>query len=234
MTAATQETNDSSSLAVAVTLAGVVGIDLSGPANPADTSAMAFDVRDGRLTLAQRIRCADDARLLELVAGAAVNGPIAVGIDAPLSYNMGGGDRPGDRRLRKRLIHSGMLPGSVMAPTLTRMAYLTLRGIALARMLGALAAQDIRIAEIHPIGSLALRGCPVADIRRMKRDPRARQRILQWLEHQGLLRIGRLEATTDHDVAACAAALGAWKWAGGDPVWIEPATPPAHPFDYAC
>ena len=59
---------------------------------------------------------------------------VVSGLDARLSYNIGGGDRPGDAALRAAIIAAGLRPGTVMAPTFSRMAYLTLRGITVSRL----------------------------------------------------------------------------------------------------
>jgi predicted nuclease with RNAse H fold len=214
--------------------AGVVGIDLSGPANFEATSAALFAAGPGRMELRAAYAGADDALLLEVVRSFARRGPVAVGVDAPLSYHPGGGDRPGDRRLRRRLVAAGLPPGCVMAPTLTRMAYLTLRGMAVSRLLVQGAGRRIRIVETHPAGALVLGGCPPEPVRRLKSSGRARSDVLAWLGDRGLRLGSRLQRPTDHDVAACAAAYGAWKWAVGAPAWIEPARTPLHPFDYAC
>lgn len=56
---------------------------------------------------------------------------------------------------------------------------------------------------------------------------------LEWLQTQGLEEITGIAEPSDHYVAACAAALGAWKWALGESKWLYPADPPLHPFDYA-
>ena len=112
----------------------VIGIDLSGPCNAADTAIAAFRANGRRLVLQERLLGADDAAIAALIARARPDADLVVGLDAPLSYNDGGGDRPADRLLRARAVAAGLLPGSIMPPTLTRMAYLTLRGITVARI----------------------------------------------------------------------------------------------------
>ena len=92
----------------------------------------------------------------------------------------------------------------------------------------------IRIAEIHPGGAMVLRGAPAMDVRGMKKDSGARKRLLHWLECRGLKGAASPENPPDHYVAACAAALGAWRWHLNDTVWQKEATPPFHPFDYVC
>jgi predicted nuclease with RNAse H fold len=120
-----------------------------------------------------------------------------------------------------------------MPPTLTRMAYLTLRGIVVARSLR-LARDDIQIVEVHPGGTMALRGAPTAAVAGLKHHESARRALLAWLQRQGLKGISAAAKPSDHYVAACAAALAAWKWHRNEAVWRHPAAPPHHPFDYAC
>ena len=126
-----------------------------------------------------------------------------------------------------------MHPGSVMAPTLTKMAYLTLRGMAVSRFLESHPSK-ISIVEVHPTGSMALRGAPVDSIKEMKKSSGAKQTLLQWLENQGLKGIDLSGSGSDHYVAACAAALAAWKWHLGESVWIYKAELPFHPYDFVC
>ncbi len=81
---------------------------------------------------------------------------------------------------------------------------------------------------------MALRGASPADVAAFKRELPARLRLLEWLEQIGLDGLPRAEETPDHFVAACAAAMAAWKWAEGKAVWCYPAQPPEHPYDFAC
>ena len=57
---------------------------------------------------------------------------------------------------------------------------------------------------------MILRGVDAGDVRTFKTEPLARGRLLDWLETQGLKGICPADTVTDHYVAACAAALGAW------------------------
>ena len=198
----------------------VIGIDLSGPCNAADTAVAAFRANGRRLVLQERLVGADDAAIAALIRRAKPDADLVVGLDAPLSYNDGGGDRPADRLLRARAVAAGLPSGTVMPPTLTRMAYLTLRGIT--------------VAEVHPGAACVLRGAPVEIVRALKSSAAARQQLLRWLEGEGLEGIGGGTDPGDHFVAACAAALAAWKWSLGNPAWIHPADPPWHPYDMAC
>jgi predicted nuclease with RNAse H fold len=116
---------------------------------------------------------------------------------------------------------------------MTRMAYLTLRGISVARALGTIDA-DLSIVEVHPGAAMAARGAPVEDVRALKGDADARARLLDWLGTQGLDDLDALTLPTDHDVAAAAAALAAWRWRLGEATFCHRADPPLHPFDVAC
>ncbi len=211
----------------------IVGIDLSGPSNSKDTALVAFDAAAGKfLTSCGTLPGADDRQILSFIHSLQSPEPLVIGIDAPLSYNIGGGDRPADKELREAIKLAG-LPGTVMPPTMTRMAYLTLRGISVARAL-LLTDARMKIAEVHPGGAMALRKAPIDDLRAFKQREKSRWNLLAWLEQQGLKNIAEIEEPTDHYVAACACALAAWKWAQNTAAWLRPADPPFHPFDYAC
>ena len=107
----------------------IVGIDLSGPANPQGTAVLHFRCRGSELSYVGHITGADDARVFQFVGSLAAAQPVTVGIDAPLSYRSGGGDRPADSQLRTLAIQAGLPPGTVMPPTAPRMVDLTLRGL---------------------------------------------------------------------------------------------------------
>jgi predicted nuclease with RNAse H fold len=212
----------------------VAGVDLAGPSNASDTAVAMFTTNDSQLTCTKTLVGADDQRLLEIISAVSNNGPIIVGLDAPLSYNSGGGDRPGDKELRRRVMEAGLESGSVMTPTMNRMAYLTLRGVCVARALDTIQPVRPRVVEVHPGASLALRGAPIGDVRSFKRESEARRRLVGWLEAQGLQNLAAVNDAADHLVAACACALAAWKWASGDTVWCRRAVLPLHPYDFAC
>jgi predicted nuclease with RNAse H fold len=204
----------------------VVGIDLSGPTNARDT-AVATARDDG-----DRLRCTgielglDDSGLRDAIESWGDH--CVVGLDAPLSYQPGGGDRHADRSLRRAV--KPMLPaGSVMTPTMTRMAYLTLRGMAVARLVQSLR-PDARIVEVHPGASLVLAGADDADVRALKADADARERLRRWLGENG---VGSIPTRPlgDHELAAVAAARAAWRWSHGHAAWRAPADFPLHPFD---
>ena len=212
----------------------IIGIDLSGPRNVPDTCAAVFEQREDGLRFGQAVHGATDRQIVELVSGLGKDARVVVGIDAPLSYNAGGGDRASDKELRGLVHQKGSRVG-VMPPTLIRMVYLTLRGIALTRMLESLRPQvNIHLVEVHPGASMVLRGASLKDVAAFKRELAARLRLLEWLESMGLNELPRAEEISDHFVAACAAALAAWRWSAGSAAWCYPAQPPEHPYDFAC
>jgi predicted nuclease with RNAse H fold len=211
----------------------VLGIDLAGPSNRAATAAALFSVRGEDLECRSLHEGLDDRDLADLLeTEVPAEAGLIAGLDAPLSYNPGGGDRPGDCELRRRLVASGLSPGTVMVPTMSRMVYLTLRGVVIARLLAVLR-PGCRVVEVHPAGALVLRGAPVADIHALKKSAKSRHSLLAWLGDHGLDGLPAT-ATSDHAVAACAAALAAWQWQRGQSCWTCPADPPVHPFDFAC
>lgn len=212
-------------------MAHIIGIDLSGPSNLADTCLAIFAPGPGGLRFLGAHTGLGDREILRLLE--ALGGEAVVGLDAPLSYNPSGGYRPSDRALRQAVNARGYAKLGIMAPTLTKMVYLTLRGMNLARLLGLLSPPP-RVVEVHPGAVFALRGAPPADVFAFKRDDSARQRLLDWLAGRGLEGICAAGPASDHFVAACAAALGAWDWSQSASAWRYPAAPPEHPFDFAC
>lgn len=213
----------------------VIGVDLSGPSNSAETAMACFCVESERLKCKDIVVGLDDAELYRRIEAFGGESEIVIGLDAPLSYYPGGGDRPGDAELRRRLINAGLHPGSVMPPTMTRMVYLTLRGVCVARGLKEILPNRASIVEVHPAGAMVLRGAPSRDVREFKRDPAARGRLLGWLGRaQKIQGIPRKHVPTDHVVAAMACALAAWNWARNQPAWCQKADPPIHPYDFAC
>ena len=212
----------------------IFGIDLSGPSNTKESTLVSFEARTNSLQMTTAIEGVTDLSIYDAIAAKTTNVKVIVGIDAPLSYNPGGGDRKSDRDLRKNIIAKGMPSGSVMPPTLTKMAYLTLRGMAVCRFLESHPNKKIHIVEVHPSGSMALRGAPVKSIKKMKSSTKAKQTLLQWLHNQGLNGIDTSGSVSDHYVSACAAALTAWKWHLAESVWIYKSEMPFYPYDFAC
>jgi predicted nuclease with RNAse H fold len=212
----------------------MVGIDLSGPRNFADTCLVSFEERGEEIHLMDVREGADDDQILEAIRSLGRKERIVVGIDAPLSYNSKGGDRPSDLELRRLVKSQGGRVG-IMPPTMIRMVYLTLRGIQQTRFLELLKPQyQLEIVEVHPGACMILRGADAEDVRKFKSEPSARGRLLDWLETKGVKGICNPEFITDHYVAACAAALAAWQWSLGESAWCFASNPPHHPYDFAC
>lgn len=174
----------------------IIGIDLSGPRNFADTCLVSFEERGEEIHLIDVQEGENDDQILEAVSSLGVKEKIIIGIDAPLSYNPRGGDRPSDSELR-RLVHARGGHVGIMPPTMIRMVYLTLRGVVLTRLLESLKPQfDLGIVEVHPGACMILRGADAGDARIFKTESLARKRLLIWLEAKGLKGIFREDLLT--------------------------------------
>ena len=202
----------------------LIGLDLAGPTNAADTALAAFALDDGAPRAIEVLSGLDDRDLAARIAAWAPD--VVVALDAPLSYQPGGGDRAADRALRQRIRAFGTTV-SVMTPTMTRMAYLTLRGLAVARLITTLRPQA-RIVETHPAAHLLLAGAPPHDVVALKSDAAARSRLVQWMSERGMGSVPEVDG--DHEVAAIAAARAAWAWAQGNAHWETPGDGVLHPF----
>jgi len=209
-----------------------VGIDLSGPSNLTDTVLTCFKNKDAGVELIHTIEGAGDRDIQDYCVELNKTGCMWVGLDAPLSYNRGGGLRPADKSLKKRTIAAGLHPGSVMPPTFNRMVYLTLRGISVARSLQGIPDWQGGLVEVHPGATFALRGAAIDGVRGYKKDMAARLELLEWLGRQGMAGVS-VDQPSDHYVASCGAALAAWKWQLGASEWLHPAVAPEHPFDFS-
>ncbi|MFK7909467.1 MAG: DUF429 domain-containing protein [Akkermansiaceae bacterium] len=176
---------------------------------------------------------ASDADIIDCASELSEDSEVVIGIDAPFSYNPGGGLRDSDKSLKKEAIAAGMKPGSVMPPTFNRMVYLTLRGVVLTRSLAAISGK-IRIVEVHPGASMVLRGAPLDSVLNYKSRVGDVDLLMEWLQSEGVNHIEKEAKLTDHYVDACAAALAAWKWQLRESVWLHQAEPPRHPYDFAC
>lgn len=179
----------------------ILGIDLSGPANHADT-CLAW--RDAQGMIQTRCHASDQA-IVDWVSEQA--GATLVLIDAPLSYQDGGGYRSCDTQLRTLLNQRGFHRLGVMAPTMTKMVYLTLRGIALAHQLRKLGAQ---VLETHPGASLILSGINTDTVYNLKHQSQARESLLAYWQQQG----HKFKAlpTSDHQLMAIQALLTGERW----------------------
>lgn len=217
----------------------VIGIDLSGPSNHKDTVLAVFEKQDSQLTFIKLMSNISDLEILNEISSQAQLDEVVIGIDAPLSYQDGGGDREGDRLLRQFIVSLGMKSGSIMPPTFNRMVYLTLRGIKLSSEIGKLEeANPISIVEVHPGAVIGSRLLPeeLEYVLNYKKDLSARSFIREWLEKQNLIGLPVGIEEESHKIDACAAALGAWCWKvpALEPKWSFPAKPPLHPFDFCC
>lgn len=213
----------------------IVGADLAGPAGAKNTGVAVFSVRKECRAFVESECTGSDESLLELVKYLALERPVVVGLDAPLSYEPGGGQRRSDKELRRQLVARGMHPGSVMAPTAPRMVYLTLRGIAVARALGGCASADsVRVVEVHPGATLCFRDARIEAIRGFAEDHNARAELLEWMKGNFAADIAPPSPCSSHFVAACAAGWAAYDWAMGRSRWHFQADPPWHPYEFSC
>lgn len=217
----------------------VIGIDLSGPSNHKDTVLTVFELQNGQLNFIKLMSNIGDLDILKEIEIQSHLDEVVIGIDAPLSYEDGGGDRQGDKLLRQYIVSLGMRPGSIMPPTLNRMVYLTLRGIKLSREIGNLTlSYPISIVEVHPgavIGS-RLSYNDREYVLSYKQSRSARSWLSEWLREQKLTELPGFIDEESHLIDACAAALGAWHWKDPllKPKWLFAAIPPLHPYDYCC
>jgi uncharacterized protein len=217
----------------------VIGIDLSGPSNHKDTALTVFEKQDGELKFIKLLNGISDLEILNEVSLQSEIAETVIGIDAPLSYQDGGGDRPGDKQLRKFIVSIGMKTGSIMSPTMNRMVYLTLRGIRLSREIGNLTSPyPVSIVKVHP-GAIIGSRIPQIDLQYVlnyKQNLEARKFIKKLLVDQNLAGLPDDVQEESHSLDSCAAALGAWHWKDKmfQPKWILPAKPPLHPYDYCC
>lgn len=217
----------------------VIGIDLSGPSNHKDTVLTVFETAGYQLKFCKLIKNVSDLMILNEVIEQSERDEIVVGIDAPLSYQDGGGDRESDRQLRQFIISLGMKSGSIMAPTFNRMVYLSLRGIKLSREIERVQTTNrISMVEVHP-GAVIGSRLPQIEIERIltyKQNIEDRRYLKTWFHKQGILGLPNHIEEESHTIDSVAAALGAWHWK--DPAlqtqWIYPANEPLHPYDFCC
>lgn len=216
----------------------VIGIDLSGPANHKDTAMAVFQAKEDVLVLEDMMAYVDDKKILSTILSYASQ-EIIIGIDAPLSYQDGGGDRPQDKSLRNFIKEYGLSGSSIMPPTLTKMVYLTLRGVSLTRRIMNMAeAEKIRMVEVHPGAAIGTRIGPAHIFHALhyKKEIQSRYYILDWFQSNGLKNLPADITETSHQIDACGAALAAWYW--GDPTkkpsWHWEHVTPEHPFEMCC
>ncbi|WP_394232204.1 DUF429 domain-containing protein [Niallia oryzisoli] len=216
----------------------VIGIDLSGPANHKDTAMAVFQTKGDDLVLAEYMVNCDDEKILSTIFSYTAH-DIIIGIDAPLSYQDGGGDRPQDKCLRDFIKGNGLSGSSIMPPTLTKMVYLTLRGISLTRRIRNIKeAKQIKLVEVHPGAAIGTRIEPdlLSHALNYKKNIQSRYVIFDWFHTVGLKNLPDILTETSHQIDACAAALAAWHWGhpAKRPVWRWEHVTPAHPFEVCC
>jgi uncharacterized protein len=212
----------------------IVCADLSGPAGMANTGIAVFAAGDGALNFVDQHCDGSDASIYSMVKALSRESSVIVGLDAPLSYEPGGGQRVRDAMLRREIVQRGLRPGSVMAPTAPRMVYLTLRGIALAQVLSALQTENqVNVVEVHPGASLSFRDAPLDAILAFSTDEMAREVLLEWFPSLKMQGIRPPTPCSSHFVAACAGAVAAWDWHYGRSRWLARAEHPWHPYDFA-
>ncbi|WP_404470423.1 DUF429 domain-containing protein [Sutcliffiella horikoshii] len=217
----------------------VIGLDLAGPSNHKDTVLTVFKQNENYLTFKKMISNISDEEIINEIIDLSKLDELVIGIDAPLSYQDGGGDRISDKQLRKFIVSFGMKPGSIMPPTFTRMVYLTLRGIKLTREIEKLQTNlPVSIVEVHPGAAMGARVTEkeLEYVLTYKQNLSSRKYLKKWFEQQNVIGLPNAVENESHSIDSCAAALAAWHWADEklEPKWIFTAQPPLHPFDYCC
>ncbi len=119
-----------------------------------------------------------------------------------------------------------------MPPTMTKMAYLTLRGMTVARMLDAI--ENLDMAETHPASTLIFHGAEASTVGQLKQERAARGSLLETMARVGVRELPSDLADEDHLVAACAAALAVARWHLDASEWYHPPDPPHHPYPVVC
>ncbi|MGD6817835.1 DUF429 domain-containing protein [Metabacillus sp. 84] len=212
----------------------IMGVDLSGPSNHKDTAAALFRLEGETMHLEELQTGLSDANILEL-AEKTDGSSLAVGLDAPLSYNDGGGDRPSDKWFRKEMARHGLRSSSIMPPTLTRMVYLTVRGLKVASLLEGMGT-NLKMAEVHPGSALLTR---LNDGEKehgllYKNAAESRTYVVNWFARQSIYGIPEEAAESAHSIDAIAAAMAVRDWIRSAPKLIYPKSPPHHPYDFLC
>lgn len=217
----------------------IIGIDLSGPANHRDTVLTVFKQNQSELIFEDMIEHGSDHDIVSAIYEASLEDDVVIGIDAPLSYQDGGGDRPQDKSIRQFIKSYGLAGSSIMPPTLTKMVYLTLRGISLTRQIQSInSAHKIRMVEVHPGAAIGTR-IEFAKIQHAlfyKKELQSRKVILEWLRAKKLVNLPDQLVDTSHGIDACAAALAAWHWVDEtkQPTWCWSETSEEHPYEFCC
>ena len=211
------------------------GIDLSGPVNIIDTviSWFKYDYSKEKLSLIDYKIGADDNFIFNIVKDLSINNDLFLAIDAPLSYNMNGGDRESDKSLREFLKKKKLKTSSVMTPTMTRMSYLTLRGISITRILETLKKKP-NVIEVHPFVSLLINGANKEDIKNVKKNEKAKQNIFNFLKKRQISNLPVIVSKNDHFISSVIAAQIAYFYSKNQYQWRSKRKFPFHPYDFVC
>lgn len=189
-----------------------LGIDLSGPSNAQYTSLCLFS--DSTITLYNNC---NDQKITEILQQLPSDQAVFIAVDAPLSYQDGGGFRDIDRALRQHLNQQGFKKIGVMAPTMTRMAYLTLRGLRLKEVCREFV--QVQLFETHPGAALVCSGINYELVQKIKNEPQAIQRITKQLAARLPKNITLPKMASDHDLMALSAMLSAYNLSRNLPNW---------------
>lgn len=180
-----------------------IGIDLSGPSNAQDTSLCLLS--DSAITL---YNDCNDQKIIEILQQLPNDQAVLIAADAPLTYQDGGGFRDIDRALRQHLNQQGFKKIGVMAPTMTRMAYLTLRGLRLKEVCREFV--QVQLFETHPGAALVCSGMDYELVQKIKTEPQAVHSIYEQLARRlpDAMRLPNIRS--DHDLMAFSAMLSAY------------------------
>lgn len=189
----------------------VLGVDLSGPSNAKDTAMCVWDGQSLQL-----LRDCSDQIIFDFLQTSNSATPIYIAADAPLTYQDGGGYRDIDRALREKLNQAGFKKIGVMAPTFTKMAYLTLRGMRLKEICAQF--PNVQLFETHPGAALVLRGVDYEQVTQVKTDTSCLSQVAEKvLAH--FPENSEISLKSDHELMACAALLSAIRYTQQQSLW---------------
>lgn len=174
----------------------IAGIDLAGPKNHKDTAMTIIDNKT--ITIKSNL---SDLDIYDLIIKCKIS---YLGIDAPLSYSETAGYRKSDSELRSFLNAKGFKKIGVMAPTFSRMIYLTSRGIRLTRLLLHLDNTPC-INETHPGAFFVLDNYPYDLVTSVKTDINSIVNITNLIKAKGYK--FEVEPSTDHEIMSVGVAL---------------------------
>ena len=120
-----------------------------------------------------------------------------------------------------------------MTPTMTRMSYLTLRGISITRILETLKKKP-KVIEVHPFVSLLINGANKEDIKNVKKNEKAKQNILNFLKKRQISKLPVIVSKNDHFISSVIAAQIAFFYSRNQYQWRSKRKFPFHPYDFVC